>query len=324
MRRTFFGLLLLSAGCIAGSASVQRDDRILRELSRQERWAQAALDAKPAADQLESIRAGDYGSVGAARKELQKLIQAVDRGTWIRDGVAELIKEDPDPQLAQQFDRAGRLRADALHAGDELALALAETKGGLALADLRPAFEAMRKANASEDRLAKRPISPAASKLAPAPLPSPKPFIEAAARLVSLNEELVKELDRLTPEEQTQIRARLADLEREGEDQKKSAPPAAAAPGSPAPPEPAVEAQAPSNTLQIAGDAAGLIAKKAPHAITLREDGLFALSYDDGDYLVDPDGKLVRKEQPPGTAAPEAAAPPDTKAAPKAPAKKKK
>ena len=41
-----------------------------------------------------------------------------------------------------------------------------------------------------------------------------------------------------------------------------------------------------------------MIAKKAPKSITLREDGLFALSYDDADYLVDPDGKLVRKENP--------------------------
>ena len=31
----------------------------------------------------------------------------------------------------------------------------------------------------------------------------------------------------------------------------------------------------------------------------LREDGLFALGYDDAVYLVDPDGKLVRKENPP-------------------------
>ena len=58
------------------------------------------------------------------------------------------------------------------------------------------------------------------------------------------------------------------------------------------------EAQAPSNTLNISNDAANLIAKKPPKAITLREDGLFELSYDDGNYLVDPDGKLVRKEPP--------------------------
>src|SRR5256885_6267354 len=85
MRRICFGLLLLSAGCIAGSAAMQRDDRVLRELTRQERWARQAIDARPARDQLESIRGSDYGSVGAARKEFAKLVQAVDRATWIRD-----------------------------------------------------------------------------------------------------------------------------------------------------------------------------------------------------------------------------------------------
>ena len=56
------------------------------------------------------------------------------------------------------------------------------------------------------------------------------------------------------------------------------------------------EAEAPSPTLTIANDAAALLAKQMPRSITLREDGLFELSYDDADYLVDPQGKLVRKE----------------------------
>jgi hypothetical protein len=56
------------------------------------------------------------------------------------------------------------------------------------------------------------------------------------------------------------------------------------------------EAEAPSTTLSVAADAAQLLSKRVPRSITLREDGLFQLSYDDGDYLVRPDGKLVRKE----------------------------
>jgi hypothetical protein len=55
-------------------------------------------------------------------------------------------------------------------------------------------------------------------------------------------------------------------------------------------------AQAPSNTLKIDKDAFALLAKRPPRSITLREDGLFELSYEDGEYLVDPEGKLVRKE----------------------------
>src|SRR5579859_5202492 len=194
MRRTVF--LLFATGCIAGSSALQRDDRVLRELTRQERWAQQDIDARPARDQLDSIRGGDYGSVGAARKELQKLVQAVDRGTWIRDTTAQLMHEDNDPQLAQEFDRGGRLRADALQAADELASALAEARGGLTMADLKPGFEAMRKAQVSEDRLSKLPVSPGTPRLAPSPLPVPRPFEEAAARLVSANSELAKDLDR--------------------------------------------------------------------------------------------------------------------------------
>jgi hypothetical protein len=312
MRRSFFTLLLLGTGCIAGSSTVQRDDRLLRELTRQERWAQQALDARPDKEQLESIRGGDFGSVGAARKELQKLIQAVDRATWIRETTAELMQNDDTPQLVQGFDRAGRLRNDALQAADELANALSEAKGGLTIADLRPAFEAVRKAQASEDRLAKLPLRPAAPRLAPTPLPVPRPFHQAAAKVVAANPESAKELDKLAPEDQTKIRARLAELDRDKEEQKHAEPPPPAVIGNPT--EQATEAQAPSTTLKIAGDAASLIAKKAPISITLREDGLFALSYQDGDYLVDPEGNLVRKE--PADAA-KAAAPPTAKSPPK-------
>src|SRR5438477_11955730 len=99
MRRTLFALALFGSGCIAGGAAVQRDDRLLRELTRQERWAQQAIDARPTRDQLDSIRGSDYGSVGAARKEFQKLVLAIDRGTWVRETTAEMMREDRDPQL---------------------------------------------------------------------------------------------------------------------------------------------------------------------------------------------------------------------------------
>ena len=298
MRRILFAVLLCS-GCLAGSGVVQRDDRVLREISRQERWAREALDARPAKDQLESIRASDYGSVGAARKELQRLIQAADRGTWIRDTTLELARDDNDPQLLQGFDRAGRLRTEALQAADELASALAEANGGLTAADLKPGLEALRKAQASEDRLAKRPASATALKLSPAPLPAPPPFRDASARLATEGPDGSKDPGKLTAEQLAKGRAEAAQLDREKEDQKHAAPPPAAAAGNAA--EQDTEAQAPSTTLKIAGDAAALLGKKAPVSITLREDGLFALAYDDGDYLVDPDGKLVRKEEKPAS-----------------------
>jgi hypothetical protein len=297
MRRIFLALIF-SAGCIAGSPAVQRDDRLYRALAQQERWTQDALAQRPSAEQLDAIRNSDYAAVGRGRAELKRLLQAADRGTWIRDTTAELMRDDNDPRLAQQFERGGRLRADALGAADELAGALAEAKGGLTIGDLRPGFEALRKAQASEDRLSRMPAQKGL-RLPPSPLPIPRPFISPAARVVSRNPELTRELDRLPSDDAAKIRAQLADLDR-GKQEQKPREPQAAADNAPVPaPEGEKEAEAPSTTLTIANDAASLIARKAPRSITLREDGLFALAYDDAEYLVDPQGKLVRKEAPP-------------------------
>src|SRR5882672_9823485 len=166
-------------------------------------------------------------------------MQAIDRGTWIRNTTAELTSDDPDPRLPALFDRAGRLRYDAIQGADELASALGEARGGLSIGDLRPGFEALRKAQASEDRLARLPPRVGGLRLLPAPLPVPRPFIAAAARLVAANPELTRELDRLPPEDAAQIRARLADVDRGREEQRRAeAPPApAATPPVPAPEE---------------------------------------------------------------------------------------
>ncbi len=300
MRRILFALLL-AAGCIHGSSAVQRDSGAVRAIAQQERWAQQALASRPTRSQLDAIRSSDYAAVGRARGDLKRLLQAIDRGTWIRSTSAELMADDTDPELARAFDRAGRMRTEAVQAADELASALAEAKGGLTIGDLRPGFDAVRKAQASEDRIARLPLRAGGVRLVPAPLPVPRPFVAGAARLVSANPELARDLDRLGPEEAAQIRARLADVDREKEEQKPSQPAFAPAPTQEAevpPPGEPKEAEAPSPTLNIANDAAALLAKRAPRSITLREDGLFELSYDDADYLVDPQGKLIRKEAP--------------------------
>src|SRR3954468_12730771 len=300
MRRTLTAMLLC-AGCITGTASAPRDDRVLRALSRQERWSQDAVAQRPTAEQLDAIRASDYAAVGRGRAELKRLLQAVDRGTWIRDTTVELMRDDNDPRLLQQFDRAGRIRTDALQGADEVAGALADSKGGLTLADLRPGFEALHKAQASEERIARTPPRQGMPRLAPAPVPIPRPLIVPAARLLSPSPELTRELDRFPPDDAAKIRAQAGDLDRGREEQRRTevaAPPPAQEPPMPPPGDPR-EAEAPSTTLSIANDAASLIARRPPRSITLREDGLFALAYDDADYLVDPQGKLVRKEAPP-------------------------
>jgi hypothetical protein len=303
MRRLFLAMLL-AAGCIHGSPAPQRDSGAMRAIVQQERWAQDALARRPNRGELQAIRSSDYAAVGRGRGELKRLLQAIDRGTWIRNTAAELMADDADPQLAASFDRAGRLRADAIQASDELASALAEAKGGLTIGDFRPGLEAVRKAQASEDRLVRLPPRAGGQRLIPAPPPLPRPFIGSAARLVSANPELARELDRLPPDDAAQIRARLPDIDREKEEAKRaeaaptpSLPPPAVAEEAAPPPEPR-EAEAPSPTLTVANDAKALLAKRTPRSITLREDGLFELSYDDAEYLVDPQGKLVRKEAP--------------------------
>src|SRR2546430_4847331 len=181
MRRLFLAILL-AAGCIHGSPASERDGGARRAIGRQERWAQDALARRPNRADLQAIRSSDYAAVGRGRGELKRLLQAIDRGTWIRNTAAELMADDPDPQLAASFDRAGRLRADAIQASDELASALAEAKGGLTIGDLRPGLEAVRKAQASEDRL-RRPAPPAAGVGPPPPPPPlPPPFPRPAAR----------------------------------------------------------------------------------------------------------------------------------------------
>src|SRR5207253_2135649 len=71
-------------------------------------------------------------------------------------------------------------------------------------------------------------------RIAPAALPVPRPFLASAARLVAANPELTRELDRLAPDDAAQIRARLADVNREKEEAKRAEPAAAPSPAPPA------------------------------------------------------------------------------------------
>src|SRR5438445_94037 len=234
MRRFPFAVLLAAAGCIHGSPAPQRDSNALRATNQPARWAQDALSRRPDRTELQAIRSSDFTAVGRGRGELKRLLQAIDRATWIRNTAAELMLDDADPQLAATFDRAARMRADAILAADELASALAEAKGGLTIGDLRPGLEAVRKAQASEDRIARLTPRAGGRRLAPAALPVPRPFLASAARLVAANPELTRELDRLAPDDAAQIRARLADVNREKEEAKRAEPAAAPSPAPPA------------------------------------------------------------------------------------------
>src|SRR5438067_12522067 len=149
----------------------------------------------------------------------------------------------------------------------------------------------LREVQISEDRISRTPAQQKQARLSTSPLPQPRPFLDAAAKVVHAHPEMAKELDKLPPDDATKVRARLAELNLQKEEAK---PPPA--PAAPAPPE--SEAQAPSDTLSISNETAALIARKGPpRSITWRADGLFNLHWDDTDVLVYPDGKLAPPEK---------------------------
>src|SRR5256885_4324924 len=89
MRRSPFAVRLAAAGCIHGSPAPQRDSNALRAINQQERWAQDALSRRPDRTELQAIRSSDFTAVGRGRGELKRLLQAIDRATWIRNTAAD-------------------------------------------------------------------------------------------------------------------------------------------------------------------------------------------------------------------------------------------
>ncbi|GAC1351132.1 MAG: hypothetical protein NVSMB1_01230 [Polyangiales bacterium] len=123
---------LLFTWCLAERVH-RRDGRLNPEIAKQERWAQDAVAAKLAPEQLARVRSGDETVIRAGRKTLRKLVAAVDRGTWIRDVSSEALRDDGEgaANLTADFERAGRTRNEALEAANELAAALAEPRDTL-------------------------------------------------------------------------------------------------------------------------------------------------------------------------------------------------
>lgn len=288
-------MLLLAAGCITGARVQERDDRLLREVSRQERWAQDAVEARATPDELARIRQRDYDAVGAGRKKLRRLLSGIDRGTWVREAVIEAVRDgDADPELPRAFDRAGQLRRDAAAAADELADALAEAPGALAIADLQPGFEALRKAEQAEARLSSVPRQ-GRFQLQPAPVPAPRPLVSAAAKILRAHPEQQKDVDRLPGQDAVLIRSQVAQLELSHAGDAKVLPPAEQEPAAKAD---SKQAEAPPDVLRMEGDLKETLARRGlPREIVLRPDGLFGLRYDDGELTFDGNGRRMEPGQ---------------------------
>lgn len=322
------GILLLPA-CVTESqrarppepAPLARPDRsadTLREIERQRRWMADAIAARPPDDELQAVRTGDAEAVSDTRRRFRRLLTAVERATWIRDSVPEVLRGSASvDRLVASFDAAGRDRTEALLAADAAAAALAESRSrtALSLDELRKALEISHAARQSEQKLAANlgraargtaPDDPL-QRLATVPMPPQTPFVEAAARYLDAHPGQDRALDTWPPqlaEERSMIRAAVADLPRPGatdggidegaaglagddaEPPVRGAgtPPAAAAP--PAAGSAGAEDSAPapqgekSSSVNVSADLKRILSRRGPPlTIGQRPDGLTALRY---------------------------------------------
>ena len=235
-RVLLLGTLALAA-CVAEShqarppqpapmAAPDRSQETLREIDRQRRWAADALAARPPADELDAVREGDKDAIADTRKRFRRLLTAVERATWIREAVPEVLRGSADPdRLLAAFDAAGRNRNEALSAADVTARALATSRGGnaISLDELRRALQVSRAARESEQRLSGN-LGRAArqgaagdplQRLTTVPMPPQPPFVEATAQYLAAHPGQDRAMDSWPPqlaEERSEIRAAAADL----------------------------------------------------------------------------------------------------------------
>ena len=144
----FLGILSLSA-CIAESQQARpaapvaaptpapgpdRSQQTLREIDQQRRWTAEALAARPTADELEAVRDGEAQAIADTRKRLRRLLTAVERTTWIREVVPEVLRASAEQdRLVAAFDAAARDRNDALAGAEAAAHALAGSRSRSAI-----------------------------------------------------------------------------------------------------------------------------------------------------------------------------------------------
>jgi hypothetical protein len=316
------GTLFLAA-CVAESHQARpvapppapgpdRSQETLREIDRQQRWTAEALAGRPAADELEAVRDGDAGAISDTRKRFRRLLTAVERTTWIREVVPEVLRASADQnRLVAAFDAAGRDRNDVLAAADATAHSLAgsRNRSAISLEELKHALTAARFARTSEQRLAAnlgRAAHAAAGpdplqRLVTVPMPPAPPFVQATARYLAAHPGEERAMDSWPPqlsEERAGIRAAAAELQlpqagaadggmaepASGMDDLEGEPiipgldagtPVAVADGGA--PAAANEAVAP---VQVSGDLKQLLSRRGPPlSIAQRPDGLTAFRY---------------------------------------------
>ena len=229
---------LAVAACLADSqqarppqptpgAAPDRSQETLREIDRQRRWAADALAAHPQGDELDAVRDGNKNAIADTRKRFRRLLTAVERATWIREAVPEVLRGSAEPdRLLAAFDAAGRDRNEALSAADATARALATSRGGnaISLEELRRGLQISRVARESEQKLSgnlgraarQGALGEPLQRLTTVPMPPQPPFVEATARYLAAHPGQDRAMDSWPPqlaEERSEIRAAAADLQ---------------------------------------------------------------------------------------------------------------
>jgi len=292
-----------------------RSQETLREIDRQRRWTADALAARPPADELEAVRDGDADAISDTRRRFRRLLTAVERATWIRETVPEVLRASASPdRLVAAFDGAGRDRTEALAAADASARALAgsRSRNAISLEELKRALQVAHLARQSEQRLAANlgraaragPGPDPLQRLATVPMPPQPPFVEATARYLAAHPGGDRAMDAWPPqlaEERSGIRAAAADLrlpEPEAADGGMGEPAAGMDDQEAEPIIPGLDAGMPdaaaaaadggnaavpgaaAGPVQVSGDLKRLLSRRGPPlSIAQRSDGLTAFRY---------------------------------------------
>jgi hypothetical protein len=310
---------LAFAACVAESRQARpaeaspppapdRSQEALREIDRQQRWLADALAKRPPADELDAVREGDADAITDTRRRFRNLLAGVERGTWVRQTVPEVLRASSNPdRLVAAFDAAGRDRNEAMGAADETAraLAVARSQKAISLDELRRGLQAARLARQGEQKLASnlgraaRPGSNAdpLQRLTTVPMPLQPPFIEATARYLAAHPGEDRALDSWGPylaEERSQIRTAMADLPppqpeaRDGGmgepmadmDDQEAEPIPGQAGGSDAGTVAAAPPRGAGTSVEVSGDLRRLLSRRGPPlSIAQRPDGLSAFRY---------------------------------------------
>jgi hypothetical protein len=152
--------LLAAPACLVEGPHSRDQHRTVDIIRQEHRWAADQIGRRVTEEDLARVRSGELQASRAARVKFVRLVDGIDRATWIREatprGIWASAYDPPDmDELAFRFERAGLLRRQAMAEADELADALVDSAvpGAISFSELRKAMLAANRADASEAHL---------------------------------------------------------------------------------------------------------------------------------------------------------------------------